>query len=205
MTLKNKGLIKMILFGAAAIAVGILINNHTDALIQIVMIAAGIGACVDGFYTLAGMKKWKFSDTTKTLATIKGYESMVLGIAAILIAIFAADTAITVMVYIFAIGLLFSAVVAFQNATVAGKFEIDEMRSHFFVEGIFELLVALLLFCKPVDTVYTIVKILAIGLMVIGAIMVIVPVAVMFKGKKEGETEAVVGEAEVVEDETKTE
>ena len=200
MTLKNKGLIKMILFGAAAIAVGILINNHTDALIQIVMIAAGIGACLDGFYTLNGTKKWKFSDTTKTLTTVKGVESLVLGIAAILVAIFAADTAITVMVYIFAVGLLFSAVVAFQNASVAGKFEIDEMRSHFFVEGIIELLVALLLFFKPVDTVHTIVSILAIGLIVIGAIMVIVPVAVMFKGKKDGEAETVVVEAEVVED-----
>lgn len=205
MTLKNKGLIKMILFGAASLAVGILINSHTDALIKIVMIAAGIGACVDGFYTLVGMKKWKFSDTTKTLVTIKGYESMVLGIAAILIAVFAADTAITVMVYIFAIGLLFSAVVAFQNASVAGKFEIEDMRSHFFVEGIIELLVALLLFFKPVDTVYTIVRILAIGLMVIGAIMVIVPVAVMFKGKKDGDAEAVVGEAEVLEDKKENE
>ena len=201
MTIKNKGLIKMMLFGAAALAVGILILNHTDALIQIVMIAAGIGACVDGFYTLAGMKKWKFSDTTKTLATIKGYESMVLGIAAILIAIFAADTAITVMVYIFAIGLLFSAVVAFQNATVAGKFEIEEMRSHFFVEGIIELLVAIILFFKPVDTVYTLVKILAIGLIVIGAIMVCVPIYVMTKGK-DG-SEAVIVEAEVVEDDKK--
>lgn len=203
MTIKNKGLIKMILFGAAALAVGILILNHTDALIQIVMIAAGIGACVDGFYTLAGMKKWKFSDTTKTLATIKGYESMVLGIAAILIAIFAADTAITVMVYIFAIGLLFSAVVAFQNATVAGKFEIEEMRSHFFVEGIIELLVAIILFFKPVDTVYTLVKILAIGLIVIGAIMVCVPIYVLAKGKDGGEAEVVIGEAEVVDDDKK--
>lgn len=201
MTLKNKGLIKMIIFGAAALAVGILILNHTDALIKIVMIAAGIGACVDGFYTLAGMKKWKFSDTTKTLATIKGYESMILGIAAILIAIFAADAAITVMVYIFAIGLLFSAVVAFQNVAVAGKFEIEDMRSHFMVEGIIELLVAIILFFKPVDTVYTLVKILAIGLIVIGAIMVCVSIYVMIKGKNGGEAAAVVGEAEVFEEE----
>ena len=109
MKLKNSGIAKFIIVGIAALAVGILVMNHTDALIKIVMIAAGIGACVDGFYTIMGIKKWNFTEKTKTLATIKGYESMVLGLAAILIAIFAADTAITVMVWIFAIGLLFSA------------------------------------------------------------------------------------------------
>ena len=131
MKLKNSGIAKFIIAGAAALAVGILVMNHTDALIKIVMIAAGIGACVDGFYTIMGIKKWNFTEKTKTLATIKGYESMVLGLAAILIAIFAADTAITVMVWIFAIGLLFSAVVAFENATVAGKTGIEDMRKRF--------------------------------------------------------------------------
>lgn len=198
MKLKNIGITKLIIFGIAALVVGILILNHTGAIIKIVMIAAGIGACVDGIYTIMGMKKWNFSETTKTLATVKGYESIVLGIAAILVAIFAADTAITVMVYIFAIGLVFSAVVAFQNAAMSGKYEIQEMRNHFLIEGVIEALVAIILFFKPVETMHTVVKILAVGLIVIGAIMIGVPIAVLIKGRNE---EEIVEEAEVVEEE----
>ena len=199
MKLKNSGIAKFIIVGIAALAVGILVMNHTDALIKIVMIAAGIGACVDGFYTIMGIKKWNFTEKTKTLATIKGYESMVLGLAAILIAIFAADTAITVMVWIFAIGLLFSAVVAFENASVSGKTGVDDMRKHFLVEGVIELLVAIILFFKPVDTMYTLIRILAVILIIAGAIMIGVPLVVLFKG---GKKEEVVEEAEVVEEKT---
>ena len=199
MKLKNSGIAKFIIAGVVALAVGILVMNHTDALIKIVMIAAGIGACVDGFYTIMGIKKWNFTEKTKTLATIKGYESMVLGLAAILIAIFAADTAITVMVWIFAIGLLFSAVVAFENASVSGKTGVEDMRKHFLVEGVIELLVAIILFFKPVDTMYTLIRILAVILIIAGAIMIGVPLVVLFKG---GKKEEVVEEAEVVEEKT---
>ena len=199
MKLKNSGIAKFIIVGIAALAVGILVMNHTDALIKIVMIAAGIGACVDGFYTIMGIKKWNFTEKTKTLATIKGYESMVLGLAAILIAIFAADTAITVMVWIFAIGLLFSAVVAFENASVSGKTGVEDMRKHFLVEGVIELLVAIILFFKPVDTMYTLIRILAVILIIAGAIMIGVPLVVLFKG---GTKEEAVEEAEVVEEKT---
>ncbi|MBR4120171.1 MAG: DUF308 domain-containing protein [Spirochaetales bacterium] len=199
MKLKNSGIAKFIIVGIAALAVGILVMNHTDALIKIVMIAAGIGACVDGFYTIMGIKKWNFTEKTKTLATIKGYESMALGLAAILIAIFAADTAITVMVWIFAIGLLFSAVVAFENASVSGKTGVEDMRKHFLVEGVIELLVAIILFFKPVDTMYTLIRILAVILIIAGAIMIGVPLVVLFKG---GTKEEVVEEAEVVEEKT---
>ena len=200
MKVKNIGIIKLIIFGVAALFVGILILNHTDAVLKIIMIAAGVGAFVDGLYTIIGMKKWNFSETTKTLATVKGFESMALGLAAVLIAIFAADTAITVMVYIFAIGLLFSSFVAFQNAAVAGRFDIQDMRSHFLVEGVIELLVAIILFFKPVETMYTVAKVLAVGLIVIGAIMIGVPIIALFKG---GSKEEIIGEAEVVEEEKK--
>ena len=171
---RTKGLLKMVLVGIIIVAVGIIVINHTDSFLKIVMIAAGIGTFMDGLYTLNGMKKWKYTDTTKNLATIKGIESIVIGVAAVLVAIFAADTALTVMVYIFAIGLVFSSVVAFQNAAVAGKFEIAEMRTHFLVEGIITLLIAILLFFKPVETLVKVVQILAIGFIVVGSIMIII-------------------------------
>ena len=198
MSIKNKGLIKMLLLGIVIIAIGILIIGHTDSFLKIVMIAAGIGAVIDGVYTLIGVKRWNYTALTKNLATIKGFESLVVGLAAVLMAIFAADAALTVMVYIFAVGLLFSSVVSFENAAVAKSFDISDMRSHFIVEAVISLLVAILLFFKPVDTLVKVVQILAIGFMVIGAIMVAVSIMTMVKGGKD--EEVVVEEAEVVED-----
>lgn len=202
MTAKTKGLIKMILVGVVAIIVGVLIIGHTDSFLKIVMIAAGIGAIINGIYTLAGVKKWNLKDLTKKLAMIKGFESLVVGLAAVLIAIFAAETALTVMVYIFAVGLVFSSIVAFENAAVAKNFDIADMRSQFLVEGVISLLVAILLFFKPVDTLVKVVQILAIGFIVIGAIMIAVPIISMFKKKDDDE---VVVEAEMVADEKEDE
>ncbi|MBR4120499.1 MAG: hypothetical protein IKT95_01950, partial [Spirochaetales bacterium] len=74
-----------------------------------------------------------------------------------------------------------------------------DMRKHFLVEGVIELLVAIILFFKPVDTMYTLIRILAVILIIAGAIMIGVPLVVLFKG---GTKEEVVEEAEVVEEKT---
>ena len=199
MNTRTKGLLKMLVAGAVILAVGILVMTHTDSFMKIVMIAAGIGTFIDGLYTLNGMKKWKYTDATRTLALVKGIESVAIGVAAVLVAILAAETALTVMVYIFAISLVFSAVVAFENAATASRFGIVEMRSHFIVEGIIASLVAIILFFRPVETLYKVVQILSIALIVIGGTLVIVSVVAMFK-KKSDDATVIVEEAEVVEE-----
>ena len=195
MTTRVKGLIKMLLIGVIAIVAGILIINHTDSFLKIIMIAAGIGAVISGSYTLIGVSKWKYTDLTKRLAIIKGFESLAVGIAAVFIALFAADAALTVMVYIFAIGLLFSSCVSFENAVVAKNFDIADMKSQFILEGVISLLIAILLFFKPVDTLVKVIQVLSIGFIVIGAIMVIVAIISMCKKPK---ADTIVVEAEVV-------
>ena len=197
MTTRIKYSIKGLLIGAVALAIGIIIINHANAFLKIIMIAAGIGSLVDGLYTLVGVKKWKFTSTTKTLTTIKGMESTLIGFAAIIMGIFAANEAFTVMVYIFAIGLIFSAVVSIQNASVAGEFDIKDMRGHFMAEAVIQILIAIILFFKPVETLELIVKVLAIAFIVIGSLSLVFSLIVMFtKSKKTAE----VGEAEVVEE-----
>lgn len=197
MTTRFKYSIKGLLIGAVALAIGILILNHANAFLKIIMVAAGIGSLVDGLYTLVGVKKWKYTSTTKTLTTIKGMESTLIGFAAIVMGIFAANEAFTVMVYIFAIGLVFSAVVSMQNAAVAGEFEIQEMRGHFIAEAVIQILIAIILFFKPVETLELIVKVLAIAFIVIGSLSVVFSLIVMFTKSKKTEE---VGEAEVVEE-----
>lgn len=197
MTTRIKYSIKGLLIGAVALAIGIIILNHANAFLKIIMIAAGIGSLVDGLYTLVGVKKWKFTSTTKTLSTIKGMESTLIGFAAIIMGIFAANEAFTVMVYIFAIGLIFSAVVSIQNASVAGEFDIKDMRGHFMAEAVIQILIAIILFFKPVETLELIVKVLAIAFIVIGSLSVVFSLIVFFTKSKKTEE---VGEAEVVEE-----
>ena len=199
MDIRNKGLLKMLLAGAVILVVGIIVTAHTDSFMKIVMIAAGIGTFADGLYTLNGMKKWKYTDTTRTLAMIKGIESLAIGCAAVLVAIFAAEEALTVMVYIFATGLVFSAIVAFQNAATASRFEIAEIRSHFIVEGVITSLIALILFLRPVETLRNVVRVFSIAFIIIGGALVVASVVAMFR-KPSAEEAVIVEEAEVVED-----
>ncbi|MBR2281307.1 MAG: DUF308 domain-containing protein [Spirochaetales bacterium] len=197
MTTRLKYSIKGLLVGAAALAIGIIILNHANLFLQIIMVAAGIGSLLDGVYTLLGIRRWKYTSVTKTLTTIKGVESTLLGFAAIVVGIFAANEALTVMVYIFAVSLIFSSIVSLQNAAVAGTFNISDMRGHFVAEAVIQILIAIILFFKPVETLELIVKVLAIAFIVVGSLSVVFALIVMFsKSKKTAE----VGEAEVVEE-----
>ena len=203
MAKKNNGIktiLFLILIGAALLVLGILSLNHPNAFIQILIIAVGAGAVVDGVYTLIGIRRWNFTDKTRTLTLIKGGETLAVGLAAVLVSIFAADTAVTIIVYVFAVGLLFSAVVALQNATMAGKYGIPEKRTRFLIEGVIELLLAIILFCNPVETVNKMFQFLAIGFIIVGTILIVLMMVLLFSGngKKKG-NEPIVGEAEVVE------
>lgn len=200
----NRKFIRLLVIGIVAILAGSLVMNHSDALLKIVMVLAGLAALADGIYTLVGVRRWEFTSTTRTLSMIKGFESVAIGVAAIVIAIFL-EAAVTVMVYIFAAGLIFSAVVSFQNALVGKKFEIQDLRSRFMVEGIISLLVAIILICNPVGALLTIVKVIGIVIIVVGALFIASAVIGKIKASKvKGEVSAEVGEAEVVESSEET-
>lgn len=200
----NRKFIRLLVIGIVAILAGSLVMNHSDALLKIIMVLAGLAALADGIYTLVGVRRWEFTSITRTLSMIKGFESVAIGVAAIVIAIFL-EAAITVMVYIFAAGLIFSAVVSFQNALVGKKFEIQDLRSRFMVEGIISLLVAIILICNPVGSLLTIVKVIGIVIIVVGALFIASAVIGKIKASKvKGEVTAEVGEAEVVESSEKT-
>ena len=66
------------------------------------------------------------------------------------------------------------------------------------ISRVITLLIAIILFFKPVDTLITIVKILAIAFIVIGALFI--AGAILFIVRKSRNPEAEVGEAEVVEE-----
>lgn len=185
MTLRTKGLLKMLLVGAVVLAVGIIVMTHTSWFLKVVMIAAGISSFVEGLYTLFGVRKWCFTEFTRTFAIIKGVEATIIGIASVFVTIFAADTFLSVMVYIFAVGLIFSSVVSFENAFVAKRFGIPEMKSHFLIEGIVTLLVSLILFFRPIDTIVTVVKVLSIIFIILGSMVIVISIIALIRSKKQ--------------------
>ena len=158
----------MLLFGIVAIVVGVLIFIYHQYFVTIVMIAGGIGAVANGIYTLTSIKRWHFDKSTKTLAIIKGILITLLGLAAILVPMFVAQTAITILVYAFAIGLVFSSIVSFQNAAMARSFLPDAPIEHFIFEGVIGLLLAIILFTNPTAVLTTFAKIVGILVCIAG-------------------------------------
>ena len=196
MKARISGSIKLLLLGAIMLVVGILIMNNSGLFIKILLVAAGIGTLLDGIYTLIGALKWKYTKGTKFASITKGVLSIAIGIAAIVVSINSTGDAVRIMVYVFAASLILSAIVSFENAFVAGRFNTVEMRSHFITEGVVSLVVAVVLFIIPNDIVDTLVKILAIAFIVVGS-LIIAAAVIGFLRKSKGSS-ANVGEAEVV-------
>ena len=198
---KTKNTILMTLAGVAILVFGILSLNYPETFRKIIMIAIGFVAFEDGVFTLIGMKKLNLTDKAKKLSLIKGFESAALGLATILISIFAADTATTIIVYIIAAGILFSAIVSFVNALTAWKDGIPERAIRFLIEGAIKLIIAVVLFCIPVDAANGIFRFIAVGFIIFGAIIIAVMMVILFSGKKK-DPKTIIGEAEVVENPT---
>ena len=198
---KVKNTIFMTLAGVAILIFGILSLNYPDTFRRVIMIAIGFVAFEDGIFTLVGMKKLQLTDKAKTLSLIKGFESAVLGLATILLSIFAADTATTIIVFVFAAGLLFSAIVSFVNALTAWKDGIPDRAIRFLLEGAIKMIIAIILFCFPVDAANGLFRLIAIGLIIFGSIIIAIMMVILFAGKKK-DSKTIIGEAEVVENPT---
>lgn len=157
-----------LVIGILVVALGILIVTNSNSFIKIMMIASGIGAMCNGLYTLFNVKRWHFASATKTLAIVKGVLTTLIGLAAILVPMFVAQTAMTVLVYAFAVCLLFSAFVAFENAAMARSFVPDADTGHFFVEATVSILVAVILFAKPTAVLTTLAVVVGIIIALLG-------------------------------------
>ena len=163
----------MLIFGIVAIGIGILICVYSKSFITIMMIAGGLGAMVNGLYTLFSIKRWHFSSATKTLAIVKGIVITLLGLAAVLVPMFVAQTAITILVYAFAIGLIFASFVSFQNAATARSFIPGAPIEHFIFEGVIGLLLAVILFANPTAVLTTFAKVIGIVSIVAGVAFIV--------------------------------
>lgn len=190
---------KMVLFifiGVLLAALGIVIVCNVGLFLKVLMIVAGAGALADGIYTLVGVSKWKYTGVTRTLSRIKGIESAVIGLAAVVVTIINQEAVLAVIVYVFAAGLAYSSVISFQNAAVSKHFD-STMKVHFIVEGSISLLFAVILFMNPHGVLSVMVKVIGFVLLAAG-IGVCIFAVVARSGSSRIESRTVVTEVEVV-------
>lgn len=165
--------------------IGLLILKHHDAFVKIVVICAGISAFADGVYTLFYYRKWNFADLTRRFTLIKGILMTVCGVFGIVMPIFAATAVITVITYIFAIMLVYSAFVSLQDAFVLRNISSDFPRAHFYVEAVFSLIVAVIFFSNPNKILSTLVDVIAISVLVFAFLFLAYGILVIVKKKKQ--------------------
>lgn len=158
----------LLIGGLALVAVGVLILCNKEAFVKIVVVCASIAALADGLYTLFVFRKWQFADITRKLTLIKGIAMTASGIIGIVMPLVAARTVVTVVVYVFAVMLIYSAFVSLQDAFVLKSIDKDIPRGHFYVEAVFSTIIAVIFFADPYKILNAFVQIVAIAAIIIG-------------------------------------
>lgn len=159
--------------GLALIAIAILTLCHPEAFVKIIVVFASIAAFVDGIYTLFVFKQWAFVGITRKLTLIKGILMSVSGIIGIIMPLVAARAVVSIVVYVFAVMLLYSAFVSIQDAFVIRKLDYTVPRLHFYVEAVFSVFVAVIFFANPQSVLSTIVSVIGITGIAIGLGLII--------------------------------
>jgi len=161
-----------ILKGLVLVLAGVLMVTNQESFVKVIMVAAGLVTLAEGLYTLFSLKRWSLEKTTRTLAIVKGLVLVVLGILA-LVSPFAAGVALaTTFCYVYATGLVFSAVIAMQNGYVIHKLDSSIKVSDFVFEALLDILIAVVFFVNPA-------RIMGIAVTVIGVLGIVAGVAVI--------------------------
>lgn len=162
-------LIWQIVLGLVIITGGVLIVSKQEAFVKVVMVVAGIVALIEGIYTLVNLYRWQFTGATKTAAVIKGIMMIVLGVIAVCAPFATGQALFTAYIYIFAAGLVISAIIAVQNAYMLHKINAAIPVSGFAWEALIDIVVALILFCNPTKIMGIAVSVIGVGAIVFGA------------------------------------
>jgi len=157
-----------IIGGALLLCVGLFVLIKQDAFVKIVVICASIAAFVDGVYTLYEFREWKFVGVTRNLTLTKGILMVLSGIIGVFLPLFAAQAVVTVVVYVFAAMLLYSAFVSVENAIILKKINNEIPRGHFYVEAAFSALVSVIFFSDPSKILSAFVVIIGVTAVVVG-------------------------------------
>ncbi len=135
------------IFGSLLVVLGIYLMFQQESFVRIFISILGLFLVGSGVASLFALRSYSLGRRTKTATLIQAILSIVLGLVAVIVPLSAANVSWTLLLYLIAIELVFSAIISFLDALLLRKSELPV--SALLGEGVFSLVVAVLLFVFP--------------------------------------------------------
>jgi len=160
-----------ILFGSLLMILGIYLMFQQESFVKIFISILGLFLAGSGLFTLFSLSGYKLGKRSKIATLVKALISLGLGITAVIVPLTAADVSWKVFLFVIAIELVFSAVILFLDALLLRKSGI--VVTGMLSEGVFSLVVAILLFVFPEQIGSMLLKLVGVVLIACGLGMVL--------------------------------
>jgi uncharacterized membrane protein HdeD (DUF308 family) len=159
------------IFGSLLVVLGIYLMFQQESFVRIFISILGLFLVGSGVASLFALRTYTLGRRTKMATLIQALISIVLGLVAFLVPLSAANVSWTLLLYLIAIELIFSAIVSFLDALLLRKSELPV--SALLSEGVFSLVVAILLFVFPQQIGSMLLKLVGVVLIAMGLGMVL--------------------------------
>lgn len=167
----KRHLMVSILFGSLLMILGIYLMFQQESFIRIFISLLGLYLAGSALFTLFSLRRYNLGKRSKIATLIKALLSLLLGVTAVIVPLSAANTSWTVLLYVIAAELVFSSVILFLDALLLRKSEV--VISGLLSEGVFSLVVAILLFVFPQQIGSMLLKLFGVVLIATGLGMVL--------------------------------
>lgn len=167
----KRHLMLSILFGSLLMIFGIYLMFQQEEVVRIFISILGLFLAGSGLFSLFTLKSYGLGKRTKIATLIKALLSLGLGLVAIIVPLTAANVSWTVLLYVIAVELIFSAIILFLDALLLRKSGI--IITGMLSEGVFSLVVAILLFVFPQQIGSMLLKLVGVVLIASGLGMVL--------------------------------
>ncbi len=159
------------IFGSLLVVLGIYLMFQQESFVRIFISILGLFLVGSGVASLFALRTYTLGRRTKMATLIQALISIVLGLVAFIVPLSAANVSWTLLLYLIAIELIFSAIISFLDALLLRKSELPV--SSLLSEGVFSLVVAILLFVFPQQIGSMLLKLVGVVLIAMGLGMVL--------------------------------
>ncbi|MDD3929098.1 MAG: DUF308 domain-containing protein [Sphaerochaeta sp.] len=159
------------IFGSFLVVLGIYLMFQQESFVRIFISILGLFLVGSGVASLFALRSYSLGRRTKTATLVQAILSIVLGLVAVIVPLSAANVSWTLMLSLIAIELIFSALISFLDAILLRKSELPV--SALLGEGVFSLVVAVLLFVFPQQIGSMLLKLFGVVIIAMGLGMVL--------------------------------
>ncbi len=166
----KRHLMLSMLFGSLLVILGVILMFQQEFFVEVFVSILGMFLAGSGFVSLFSLRSYKLGKRTRIATLIKALISLGLGIVAVIVPFTTANVSWTVLLYVIAVELVFSAIISFLDAVLLRKSDI--VITGMLSEGVFSLVVAILLFVFPQQIGSMLLKLVGVVLIASGLGMV---------------------------------